>query len=501
MGYFDKARNKVKSAGEKISDEFKKATGGAKGTADSLTEGVKTAGTTVSDAVKSGVGRSKRFGGNVSGDIKKGLESARQATTDATGFDPLDPLGNAQKALGGFNPLDPLGNIELLKNQLGGLGVELGGAAGGIGGTDAANKALAAALGARTAISDPTTFSARGLQGLQTVSPADIAAIQQVTLGDESQFRGDQASLIAMLQDRAAGTGGPSPAELQLKAAQDAQLNQAMALAASQSGRSSPATQRQLMQQQAMSGQQLGQQSAILRAQEMQDMLGLLGITTQQAREGDISRTGMQADIDLQTQTAEADRQKTIADLALKADLANQAQTLEAEKFTTATDLEAQGMTEAAAFEREKLLSDQETKEIEEKAELERLLLELQTKKDIAKEASDASILGAGLGGVGAVGAAAASDKRLKHNIGNVSNKDLDEFFKAMKPKSYKYNSKEHGTGDKIGFMMQDIEKTKLGKKISRKLPSGHKGYDPQALQGILLAQMAMDAKKKKGKK
>ena len=86
----------------------------------------------------------------------------------------------------------------------------------------------------------------------------------------------------------------------------------------------------------------------------------------------------------------------------------------------------------------------------------------------------------------------ASSDERVKKDIKDVKASDVDEFLKALKSKSFKY---KNGKGDsdpkaKIGFIMQDIEKTKLGKEMSRKTEDGMKAYDTQSLQGVTLAAL-----------
>ncbi len=96
-------------------------------------------------------------------------------------------------------------------------------------------------------------------------------------------------------------------------------------------------------------------------------------------------------------------------------------------------------------------------------------------------------------------GAAAASDERVKKNISPMKDADLDEFFGAVKPKEYDYkNPQGQGQqgGRRIGFMMQDVEDTKLGRQIMRPGPDGKKFYDKDNLQGIIMAGLAKQARK-----
>lgn len=93
----------------------------------------------------------------------------------------------------------------------------------------------------------------------------------------------------------------------------------------------------------------------------------------------------------------------------------------------------------------------------------------------------------------------AASDERTKANIRGINSRDLDEFFHAVKPKAFDYKnpgSAGQTNGRKIGFMMQDVEDTKLGRQIMRPGPSGEKMYDTQGLQGIILAGLAQQSRK-----
>ncbi len=61
----------------------------------------------------------------------------------------------------------------------------------------------------------------------------------------------------------------------------------------------------------------------------------------------------------------------------------------------------------------------------------------------------------------------AMSDERVKNSIEEISKEDVSEFLSAIKPKSYKYNDESHGEGDRVGFVLQDVASTKLGKKMT----------------------------------
>lgn len=96
------------------------------------------------------------------------------------------------------------------------------------------------------------------------------------------------------------------------------------------------------------------------------------------------------------------------------------------------------------------------------------------------------------------LGAAAISDEREKKSISKISDEEIDEFLGAIEPKRYRY--KKPGTegqapGERLGFMLQDVADTKLGKDITSTRPDGTLEYDKDNLMGVVLASLA-----KKGK-
>lgn len=97
--------------------------------------------------------------------------------------------------------------------------------------------------------------------------------------------------------------------------------------------------------------------------------------------------------------------------------------------------------------------------------------------------------------------AAAASDERSKKDIKELSSEDIDQFLSAVKPKSFKYkNPDSSGTtgGDRLGFLLQDVQGTKVGKAITRKDDDGQLMYDKENLDGVLLAALASITKEKR---
>jgi len=104
------------------------------------------------------------------------------------------------------------------------------------------------------------------------------------------------------------------------------------------------------------------------------------------------------------------------------------------------------------------------------------------------------------MGMVGSV-AAMASDERVKKDIKPLDDGDIQEFLLAVKPKSFKYKNPEspgQAEGDRVGFLLQDVQGTKAGKALTQKQPDGTLAYDKDNLDGLLLAALSSMAKGKK---
>jgi hypothetical protein len=97
--------------------------------------------------------------------------------------------------------------------------------------------------------------------------------------------------------------------------------------------------------------------------------------------------------------------------------------------------------------------------------------------------------------GIKAAGTAAMmmSDGDKKREKKSVSEDDLQEFFAAVKPKTFKYKDpSEPGAlpGLRVGFIAQDVKDTDLGKDLVSEDDEGTLRYDTENLQGILLAAL-----------
>lgn len=256
-----------------------------------------------------------------------------------------------------------------------------------------------------------------------------------------------QQALIDQLLAQARGEG-PSAAQNQLRAATDETMRQALAYAASSRG--NPALAQQAAgRQMSQASQQAANQSAILRAGEQQAAQGL----AQQALMGQISAGQQQAAQDDLMRRFYESGISDVVGRQLAADLGFEG--LRSQDYATREGLSAQSIA--------------------------------------AQNAQQSAILQGILSGAASAGTAAAiaSDKTLKKDIGDIKESDLDQFFAAVKPKSYRYKnpgSTGQTAGDKVGFMAQDVADTRLGKKLIRDIGDGKKGYDPQVMEGVLLA-------------
>lgn len=82
-------------------------------------------------------------------------------------------------------------------------------------------------------------------------------------------------------------------------------------------------------------------------------------------------------------------------------------------------------------------------------------------------------------------------DERVKTNIQPVSKEDLAEMKSHLKAYSFNYKSPIHGSGDYVGVMAQDLEKSKLGKALVFEDNHGVKQIDMSRVLMLFLATMA----------
>ena len=107
------------------------------------------------------------------------------------------------------------------------------------------------------------------------------------------------------------------------------------------------------------------------------------------------------------------------------------------------------------------------------------------------------------ISGAGQAAAMMASDENAKTNIKpkTYAMDEIESFLKVLKPSTYEYKDPKHGTGEKMGVMAQDLEKSAIGKTMVDTAPDGTKMVDTNKAIGAILAVLGdMDKKIKKSK-
>lgn len=124
-------------------------------------------------------------------------------------------------------------------------------------------------------------------------------------LAAQEQARQQQMGLAQMLQQQAAGTGGPTAAQMLLQQAQEQNANAIRSQVASQAGLSPGLAARLAAQGVEQSNLQSAQQAAILRAQEQQRAQGALGQLLTGVRGQDIGLAGQEGGLAAQIALAQ----------------------------------------------------------------------------------------------------------------------------------------------------------------------------------------------------
>jgi hypothetical protein len=252
--------------------------------------------------------------------------------------------------------------------------------------------------------------------------------------GDFTNAR-DQGALVRSLQMAAQGQG-PSAAQSQLMAGDDAARAAAMSLARSGRGGNSGAAMKAALMQQGVNAQQTANASAQLRAQESQAARGELANVLNTARGQDLAKASADAQLQQGTQ------------------LANLSANVEQQKQKDAM---------IAQFRAQGLSLDQAARQVEiQQAQFNAELLARQSAADkgVAMQSSAAGgqVVGAGISAIGALGAAAISDKRAKKNIED-GDEPARKLVAALRPHKFEYKNAAHGDGPRLGVMAQDVEK------------------------------------------
>lgn len=83
-----------------------------------------------------------------------------------------------------------------------------------------------------------------------------------------------------------------------------------------------------------------------------------------------------------------------------------------------------------------------------------------------------------------------ASDKRLKKNVKDADT-DVEKFINSIRPKKFRFkNEKRFGKGEQLGFLAQDLEKSRAGKTMVLDTPGG-KMVDTRLLSAALAATVS----------
>lgn len=364
----------------------------------------------------------------------------------------------------------------------------------------------------------PTVGAVDPVTGI-AIGGADAATAAQVA----DEFRRSQQGLVAGLEEQVAG-GGPSVAELQLRAGQEQNIRQSIAGAASAPGGNPALAQRVLAQTTAEGARETNQAAAILRAQEQATARGELAGVLGTSRQQDVAQAGFeqeaelanlsdrtqrdlaQGTIDLATaqqnqqitadlvaQQAGLDAQTAIAnlnaakeqaiaqgniDLAINLEQARLDQ--EASTINLSSELEQQRITNELVQFYESLGFQTEMAQFQADQDLQRLLVDqnlgIQTANVQAAAAQQAARAGA-IGAIaGGVGTAIGSDIRLKTDIHAIGDSEIGEALAAL------------AAGDEpIAEFLDALEPYKFRYKD----PNG-----PGATHGDIIGVMAQDAEK-----
>lgn len=314
-------------------------------------------------------------------------------------------------------------------------------------------------------------FDAMGQQ-TQGRDPSSIKAAQ-IAMGPQNQFRRDQRGLVSALQNRAAGQS-PSVAEMQMRSGMDRISNEQASQASSARG-ISPALAARLQADNTTQAQlQTNQQTGQLRAQEMERAEQALGGVLSGARGQDIGLAQAQAGLQQganQANLGAAMQQKQMNDQMTQYYM-------------------SQGLSRDEAAQ--KAAADLANTELQAQTQHQNLLLQQQIER--AKNEKDAkggvmATIGKIIGGI--------SDERAKTNVRR-SSKNIDRMLDKLKASEYDYKP-EYGDKGFVGFMAQDLEKSKLGKAMVKTGPDGLKRFDgSRALMAALASNARLHERLKK---
>lgn len=329
---------------------------------------------------------------------------------------------------------------------------------------------------------DPNAYKIGNYANYQRTLAGGASAQQD----SASKYAAAQAQLIKELQDRAAGRGGKSVAELQLAKSRDQAIAAQAALAASQRGANPYAAARMAAQQGGDIMQKTAADAATLRAQEQQQAQGLLAQVAGQARGQ--SEQMVQYYLSQGMTLEQAQMAAKMQQQQLQAQIQSQQAEMANQRAMQATGLGSQAALQQ--YLAGQGVSYQEWA----------LPQQIQAQIDAAKAGKPSTtqtVLGSLIGAGGMIGAGAilASDKQNKQNIDQDVGDEMRAFLDALKASGFEYK----GEGkQQYGVMAQDVEKSKAGKSFVIDTPEGKMLDVRQGLGVVLAAQAEINKRLKK---
>lgn len=312
-------------------------------------------------------------------------------------------------------------------------------------------------------------------RGFNSMPGTQVGPAAQIAQAPQEQVRNQQMAYLGQLGQQAAGNG-PSAAQAQLKMATDRAMASNLAMGAAGG---TPAAMRQAAFNNAAAQQDLAGQSAALRAQEQQAAMGMLGQQLGGVREQDLGLATNQAQLNQQTQLAQAQLNQDTAKTNLLSQVDQQKQ-----KDDLVKQYLLAGMT---------LDQAQVQAEIQQRQFNAGLMAQQEAAgRGVSAQnlAQSTQTVGAVAGALGTI-AAAASDERAKTNVSD-GDKPVEQFLDSLAAREYDYKDPaKHGEGRRTGIMAQDAEKSDAGRRMVFTHTDGTKMLDLNKAASLSLASLA----------
>jgi hypothetical protein len=292
-------------------------------------------------------------------------------------------------------------------------------------------------------------------------------------------------ALLGQLAGQAAGTSGPSAADLQYQA----QLGQSIAaqqgIAATQGGRNPALANRQAAINAATMTQTGANQAAQTRVQEQLNAENLLGTVGANVQGQALSQAQLQAQQN-QYNTGNAQQVNLANASAANTAAGTNVGLLGQFATTNAANQLTQNSQNNAFTQAEQTLGGQVSQgnQANQQAAQQFQAANYNTIAAVNQKVSEGNqaTTNAGIGATAAAigtglsaAATAASDERVKKNVSD-GDDDIDKLLGSIAPKKYEYKEPKGGLtpeGEHLGVMAQDLEKSKLGDDMVEDTPDG----------------------------